>query len=991
MNIKKIENRNSSLDIVRIVAVFTVVCVHFFHHNYFYNESITGYGPIEGIVKYFTTHNISDLHGPIMYIMVLMRTLFGVCVPLFMILTGWLMSGKELSRKYYKGIRKTLIIFVLASIVCMAFKSVFTVHAAKMALRAGDFGRMFEAIAADKGFDLKHYVLSIFDFTGANYSWYIEMYIGLFLMAPFLNLAYNKLKTKRHKQVLLATFLFLAVIPTAINIFNFDSATWWVNPTENDTFQKLIPAWWVGIYPIAYYFTGMYLREYGLKLKTRSVALAFVASLLLFSVFNIFRSYGTGFKTSTYGYWNGFHPYVLSVLLFVMLSRIKSDGWKPKTKTILMQISDLALGAYLMSFISDELIYERLRSAVPVFIERLPYFFITVPLSFILAMAMSFILNLLEKLIVKAYEKIKAFVIAQRAREDKHKWQHILFLVLLTGSVIFALWKCSYGYGGNDESFYLTIPHRLTMGDAMFADEWHLSQLSGFLLMPFTWLYTTIAGTTEGIILAARIVYVFVHAAATILIYVKLEKYGYFAVFGSILYFIFTPYDIMALSYDSMGLELVALTGVLIATANYDKKLQIIFSGVTFAGAVLCNPYLLSGYVIFALCMGVHLLIRKKDINFVLKSRMFAPKTFLWFTAGAAALAAVFFIFTLTRVSIADIFKNLPYMMKDPEHPSIPIMTKIGSYFTAIYKCHDLFKYLLYAYGVTAIVMVIDRKRRSRRSIYLIVSIGISVCSLLLFLPNLHTTTYNSIMFPMMFVTVTSYILCKNKPRELFAGLFCLGVLYSICIHCTSNQYFYIISTALTASNLAGFIFLGQLIREMKEEPDTVTYGVWMTRAGFVCAALLIVLQGGFQISAKAHHVFWDAETSELTEQIQQGPAKGIYTTGVNSASYNEIYNDLQVYKDKEKGNILFMTEKTFTYLAADFPYGTYSAWLSGENDNTVKRLKEFYSLNPEKTPQYVYIPKNSKWNIDAILKEAQNNGYAVKTTNVSYQLEKIN
>ena len=55
-----------------------------------------------------------------------------------------------------------------------------------------------------------------------------------------------------------------------------------------------------------------------------------------------------------------------------------------------------------------------------------------------------------------------------------------------------------------------------------------------------------------------------------------------FSVFASFFYLIYTPYNIMALSYDSMGVELVTLGGVLLATANYDKKLQLIFSGLCF-------------------------------------------------------------------------------------------------------------------------------------------------------------------------------------------------------------------------------------------------------------------------------------------------------------------------------------------------------------------------------------------------------------------------
>lgn len=55
---------------------------------------------------------------------------------------------------------------------------------------------IYKNIAQGDVFDLKSFILGTLDFTGSNYSWYIEMYIGLFLLAPFLNLAYGKLKSK---------------------------------------------------------------------------------------------------------------------------------------------------------------------------------------------------------------------------------------------------------------------------------------------------------------------------------------------------------------------------------------------------------------------------------------------------------------------------------------------------------------------------------------------------------------------------------------------------------------------------------------------------------------------------------------------------------------------------------------------------------------------------------------------------------------------------
>ena len=233
MNIKKLSGRNSAMDIIRIVAVFCVISVHFFLHNGFYSE------PVQGLP---------------MYIMVLMRTMFTVCVPLFIILTGYLMSKKTLSKSYYKGIVKTLITFVLATIVCMVFKSVYS----------------------NEPFTIKTLIFSTLDFTGANYSWYVEMYIGLFLIIPFLNLAYNGLKSKKHKQVLVLTFIVITILPSLFNIFNFDTVSWWASPASSDEFAKLIPSWWIGFYPVTYYFTGCYIREYGFKIPTKSLIVLFI-------------------------------------------------------------------------------------------------------------------------------------------------------------------------------------------------------------------------------------------------------------------------------------------------------------------------------------------------------------------------------------------------------------------------------------------------------------------------------------------------------------------------------------------------------------------------------------------------------------------------------------------------------------------------------------------------------------------------------------------
>lgn len=957
MDVKRLESRNTSLDIIRVVAVFLVNSVHFFLYNGFYSETV---------------------QGPTYFVMTVMRVLFTACVPLFMILTGYLMCKKELSKSYYKGIRKTLIIYVLASIACIIFK-VFVIHDTN-----------YQNLTPGK------LLLEFLGFKGATYSWYIEFYIGLFLIAPFLNLMYNGLKTQRQKQILVFTFFAISVLPNIFNANVFTNPQWWATPTVSEEYEKILPQWWSMIYPVAFYFVGAYLREFGFKMKTRTLLIGFSIVLLLFSAHNYYRFYGSTFKYGTLLNWGCFESYVISCGLFILLLRIPTAKMPTGLKWLFWKVSDLALGVYLISYIFDRIIYyDFLNKYVTVFNEKLPFYFLVVPIVFLLSIAGSIILNFLAGYVMECYNAFVKFVKRQRAKDDKDKWRDFIFIGLLAAAIVFAIWKCFYGFGGNDEAFYLTIPQRLLQGDALFTQEWHLSQMSAIFLMPFTAVYHMFAGSYEGILLAARIYYVILHAVVAAVLYSRLRKYGYIMVFASLFFFIYSPYDIMAYSYNTMAIDFVVLSGAILGTTNFDKKIPLILGGLFFAASVLCSPYIAFGYALYIIGVLLHIAFKKKETKSVLKSELFSIKSFLWITVGIAALAVVFLIFVLSRVGIGDIMNVLPKLLSDPEHPQIPITDKLAKYFQYSATFHAQFIFAVIAYAITAVVMIFDKKRTLHRSMYLIVTTAIVLFSYALIYPTLTTTGYNFIMYPMLFIGITSYVLCKDKPKELFISLFCLGILYSFAVCMSSNQYFYVISMAMCTANVASLAFLARLIKEMRESEDELDYAKLYKYSALTLVTIMIVLQGYFQIDVKAHHSFWDgSDTSALTTQIENGPAKGLFTNSTRAAKYKYIYNDLMNYKGKKPDNFLSVSGETWIYLALDnFPYSTYSAWIGDENivqfDSVVSRLKEYYSVNPEKAPKYVYIPKDTKWEPENYVKQLQAQGYKLTENTVSYKLEK--
>ena len=132
------------LDLVRVIAILLVVMVHVFLHNGFY---------------------IYDLHGLDSFILLVIRNICMACVPLFILLTGYLKYNKKLNKDHYKSLTKILIVYFIIAIITVLFY-IFYNH---------------------NNFNVYRHIFGIFNFSINKYAWYIEMYILLFLLIPFLN------------------------------------------------------------------------------------------------------------------------------------------------------------------------------------------------------------------------------------------------------------------------------------------------------------------------------------------------------------------------------------------------------------------------------------------------------------------------------------------------------------------------------------------------------------------------------------------------------------------------------------------------------------------------------------------------------------------------------------------------------------------------------------------------------------------------------------
>lgn len=289
--------RKFGLDLIRAIAICSIMLVHFI--------SFSG-----GVGR--------DLRSISWVCYAFIRYFSAIGVPLFLLLTGFLQTGRNADKKHYSSIIPVLVSYFVISIINV----------------------LTESIAFNKDFSLYKFVVSLFDFE-YGYAWYVEMYLGLFLIIPFLNILYRNID-KLQKLLLIGTLSFITFIPSALQYFRIA-----------DTTLELVPDFFMNLYPLSLYFIGAYIGEY--KPTPKKLICFCVLGLTL--IFEVALCY---FGSSTeYAWWlfnnNASLPHIIcAVSLFLALWNVGEIRF---IKTPVTWVSKASFEMYLISYITDLLCY----------------------------------------------------------------------------------------------------------------------------------------------------------------------------------------------------------------------------------------------------------------------------------------------------------------------------------------------------------------------------------------------------------------------------------------------------------------------------------------------------------------------------------------------------------------------------------------------------------------------------------------------------------
>lgn len=541
-------------------------------------------------------------------------------------------------------------------------------------------------------------------------------------------------------------------------------------------------------------------------------------------------------------------------------------------------------------------------------------------------------------------------------REKRGSWRtwDVCFAVLFLAIFCLYLYKLPLGIPSGDEAFYLTVPKRLLQGDALLADEWHGSQLTAFLTAPLMALRDLLFPGSQGIVLQWRYFYLAVHALVSVTVYLRLRGEGYFGALAAALLFLFTPYDIPSLGYNTLAVDMVSLSGTLLYTAR--SRWAWLAAGLAFAAGVLCTPHLVLVFACYALGTLVWCLV-KRDRELL--------KNGLCFWGGCALLAAALFLFLFSRATWEEMWAALPYIFADPAHDPFPSGQKLRLYGAALLLACGKW---IWAMAGLCVAAALDRGRRKRSFFYFLLGALLTAVMELRSIPGLLTESYHYPLVPPVLLGTLCFILTEKRNVRLFLTLFLMGVGETVAVHLASNQWVLSITAFCIIPDLAALLFLRDFLAGLpagEERRD-----VWRrTVSGTLCAGVLLI-QGGLMVYTKTQHKFWSTlPNSALTVTLDRGPYAGFKVGEAAAEKYNTQLDALTAaLGHRAAGRASFPGEAIWHNLIfPELGVGSFSAWLEDGRSATVDRWRAYCDLDPSHVPDYICFYGPGKWNMDEV------------------------
>lgn len=335
------QKRQTELDILRLAALFFVVCLHVDSSEW-------------GSTAVMSSEWLQMTFWRVTW-----------AVPVFVMISGrfFLEPQKDITigLLYKKYIKRILIAFFFWSMVYCLYYMINSYYSGENPLLSW-----------------KYYLVSIF--TGAYHMWYLIMTIGLYMITPFLRkIAENKRLTEY--------FIVLFFISQIVRYFAVDIPV--IGTLISPVIDKLHLYFVMGY--TGYYLLGYYLFKYEIS-KRRELIIYITGGVLMVGslIANIISAYITGQGAEYFTSYLAPTTIVFSLAIYTFfIKRISRIDFKESTKKFFAVTTKYGFGAYLVHALICELIITHMGLKITGFAP-----IVSIPLITVLITVISFVITI---------------------------------------------------------------------------------------------------------------------------------------------------------------------------------------------------------------------------------------------------------------------------------------------------------------------------------------------------------------------------------------------------------------------------------------------------------------------------------------------------------------------------------------------------------------------------------------------------------------------
>lgn len=524
-------------------------------------------------------------------------------------------------------------------------------------------------------------------------------------------------------------------------------------------------------------------------------------------------------------------------------------------------------------------------------------------------------------------------------KTSKNKYLPILIInAVLVLAVIFRAFLC---ISVMDEVFNIGQALRTLQGNTFLVENWDYFQTGDSFLIPFIFVFCKITGSTEGIVLFSRIVFIVLQLIMGIFLYKILSRFfdRMSSLFAVVIYSTAVSFLLFYMWYDNWELffRLIGLFLVFGAAASFDQKtakkayIMVFIAGIAHACMVFAYPTMI---VLYVYVLALIFFYRRKQ------SAKAHNLMALFYILGSALVFAVFMLYVL-KIGTGNLFVFNSTMAEaglssTGREGFFSLSSMIEKTKALIVENIVFYMFSLVFFAVSILILYVFRKNKHK--ILMFCSVMLLGCIVLLLMTVFRVDSLNALMTYLSLYTIPLYLLIRKESDKgrhfkdlivfLWISSYIAGVVYSMTALDGAIKF----SAGTRTGAIVTVLLLFEAIRMSEMKIDRKT-------AFGILASVMVVMN----VFALYSFSFDGIKPLECTARIRTGIYKGIIDLPDNAKRYETVEKDLaEVIIDGDKTIACGPYAMEF-YLMTDLTPNAANLWDPNNTELTFQYYKTYY------------------------------------------------